>query len=223
MMALLLPLALAASPPPPTDLDGDGTKEQVTAADTGVRIGEAKLDCGGDVFPCELELHDVLAKDGKVEVAVCSFGPRDDRTCDLYRYDKGALTPMPFTFQGGTWGPSRLKTTGSGIVLAYVDGRFYSRVDKFVLKGEQLRRVPQAAYAVDREVKVDRSFPIATAPGGGTTVANVRAGSTISVRAEHAEKEGWYLVLISSGLMGWVQQDALIQASDELMALWAAG
>jgi hypothetical protein len=223
MIALLMTLALAADLPPPTDLDGDGTPEALQTGEEVVHVGAAEAVCGSDGFPCELEVHDILAGDGKREVAVCSFGPRGDRSCELFRYAAGVLTPLPFPFQEGSWPPSAIRTTGSGIVLVNNDGRLYSKVDKFVLRGDRLERVPQAAHPVDRKVVVDRGFPIHTAPGGGTEVANVRAGSTITVRAEHGEKTGWYLVLISSGLMGWVQQEALVSASDELMAVWGAG
>jgi hypothetical protein len=222
-LALLLATALAAELPPPTDLDGDGKPERILLDGDTVRVGEARAECGSDSFPCEVEVHDLTAGDKQKEVAICSFGPRDDRSCALFAYREGSLNPLPFAFPEDTWPPSRIETKGNGIALAKNEGRLYTRVDKFTHSGGKLAYVAQAGWYVDRPVKVDRTFPITTKPGGGTRVAGVRPGSTITVLLESAEVKQWYLVHISSGLTGWVSEEALVGSSDELMALWGAG
>ena len=223
IFATMLATALAATLPPPTDLDGDGTPETFALAGDAVKVGGARAECGSDGFPCEVEVHDLTAGDGQREVAICGFGPRADRSCDLYTYTDGALTPLPFAFPGGTYPPTRIETKGNGIALAKGEGRLYTRVDKFVHRGGALAHVAQPGWYVGRQVQVDRSFPITTEPAGGTQVAGVRPGSTITVLLESATVKETYLVHISSGLTGWVSQRDLINASDELMSLWAAG
>jgi hypothetical protein len=222
-LTLMLATALAAPLPPPTDLDGDGTKESIVLDGSGVKVGGARAECGSDGFPCEVEVHDLTAGDKQREVAICAFGPRADRYCELYTYAGGALQPIAFPFPEGTYPPTRIETKGNGIALAKGEGRLYTRVDKFVHKDGALRYVPQAGWFVGRQVQVDRTFPITTAPGGGTRVAGVRPGSTITVVLESQTVKQTYLVHISSGLTGWVTEQALIGASDELMSLWAAG
>lgn len=222
-LALMLATALAAPLPPPTDLDGDGTKETMQLDGDGVRVGAARAACGSDGFPCEVEVHDLTAGDGKREVAVCTFGPRADRSCELFTYEAGALRPIAFPFPQGAYPPTRVATKGNGIALATGEGRLYNRVDKFVHAGGALRYVPQAAWYVGRAVKVDRTFPITTEPGGGERVAGVLPGSTITVLLESATVAQTYLVHISSGLTGWVSERTLVDASDELVSLWAAG
>lgn len=219
----LLPTAAAADMPPPTDLDGDGSKEAFDVEGGRVHIGKAKADCGSDGFPCEVEVHDLTAGDKQREVAVCNFGPRGYRYCELFAYAGGSLKPLPFAFPDDTYPPSRIETKGNGIALAKNEGRLYTRVDKFVHKDGKLAYVAQAGWFVGKPVKVDRTFPIATEPNGGTRVAGVRPGSTITVLLESATAKQWYLVHISSGLTGWVSEQALVGASDELGALWGAG
>lgn len=222
-LVLLLTTALAAPLPPATDLDGDGTPETVAFDGATVVVGGARTDCGSDSFPCELEVHDLTAGDKQREIAICGFGPRDDRFCTLFAYRGGSLHAIAFPFPGGAEPPTRIETSGNGIALASGSGRLYTRIDKFVHKDGALRYVPQAGWFVGRQVKVDRTFPITTEPDGGTRVAGVRPGSTITVVLESQTVARTYLVHISSGLTGWVPEQVLIGASNELMALWGAG
>ncbi len=225
MLLLLLPVALAAGPAP-VDLDGDGKTETISVAEDGVHVGDQVIPCDSYEL-CEVEVHDIASTDKRTELAVCSRGPRDDRSCRLYRYKSGAVQPLPIGKPGDedeySSMPSAVSTSGSGILLADQDRRFYVRRDKYLLRGDALVYVPQPFWVVDHDVHVDRSFPIVRQAGGGDVVANVRPDSDIRIRLESVDHPGWFLVHISSGLTGWVQLDALQGASDDLMGLIMAG
>lgn len=220
----LLPSALAAAPPP-TDLDGDGKPETIEIREEEVRIGGAKVPCGG-IEMCSVAIHDVSSADASKEVALTELGPRDDAAVTLYRYDQGKLTELSFRKPtDGEWSstPSAIATSGNGIVLADFAQRTYTRREKYVAQGAGLAYVPQPFWLVGYGLHVDRSLPITRTIGGSEVVANVRPDSDVTLVLESADHEGWFLVHISSGLTGWAQLEALMSASDSLMGLMSAG
>lgn len=228
LLALLAPLALAQEPklPGPVDLDGDGTKETLSLREGEVLFNGKQALCGDEVFACEVQVIDLRSGDRYQELLACQTGVRDEVDCSLWAVRKGAAQeiriPLPGEYEPR---PSAVSASGSGIVLADLALRAYTQRHKLVLSkdGLSLSYVAQPYYAVGRAVHVDRSLPITMEAGAGAVVANVRADSDIQVELESASKPGHVLVTISSGLVGWTTWDALTQASDELMALMAAG
>jgi hypothetical protein len=226
-LILLAGAALAGPLPPPTDLDGDGQPEAFTQRGEQVAVGGALLpfECAGGAFPCDVEVHDITARDGQKEVAQCLFGPRDDRSCRLYRFAGGTLTELPVRSQSGEeLLPSRLTTKGNGILLADQGLRFYTRREKLVHQKGALKHVPQPFYDTGGlKVPVDRSFPITREPKGGAVVANVAPGTTVSLVLAHGTDPDVFLVLVSSGLMGWAHIETIAKGSDQVMATLGAG
>lgn len=233
LSALLLSLTAHAAAPPLVDLDGDGQKDAITIGDRKSTVGSAEVDCSASEA-CRVELADVSNADRFREVVLCTEGPRAESYCRLYRYDKGTLTELTFTrtlpdpkkpgkAKTVDWPPSSILTRGNGIVLGYFESRWYTRTEKWVASGTTLTHFPQAAYWAEMMVPVDRSFPIVTAPGGGQLVANVAPGTTITAVLESGTHPEWFLVHISSGLMGWCSLEQLIQSSDQMMMTAGAG
>ncbi|MCB9744193.1 MAG: hypothetical protein H6741_35015 [Alphaproteobacteria bacterium] len=229
MLVTLLASTALAGPPkplPPTDLDGDGKPEIVKVTEEAVIVNGVSTECYSDSFACDVQILDVRSGDTFKELSVCATGPRDDVWCTLYAWRGGALHVIQVPdAKGETLYVGAFSASGSGILLADVLGRLYTQRHKLTLSkdGLSLSYVAQPFYYVSRPVHVDRGFPITMEPGAGAVVANVRADSDITVVVESATKEGAVLVHISSGLMGWTTWEALTQASDDLMALMAAG
>ncbi len=233
--ALFLALAPArADPAPvapraalaPTDLDGDGQPEHFVQTAETLTVGATRLDCGAEPFPCELELHDLTAKDGQRELATCHFGPRDDRYCTLYRFENNALVEIPIKDGAGrALHPSRVHTKGNGILLVDRDERFLTRRDKLLHRGGgALAFVAQPFHdAGQRKVPVDRSFPLTLRPDGGPVVANVAPGTTVTLVLADATRPQTFLVLVSSGLLGWADIETIARGSDAVMGVLGAG
>ncbi|MCB9780373.1 MAG: hypothetical protein H6742_17545 [Alphaproteobacteria bacterium] len=230
---LLLCLPALAGPSLDIDLDGDGTKDAIVIGDRETTVGKAQVDCSLSEA-CRAELVDVSNADRFREVVLCTEGPRAESYCRLYRYDKGTLTELVFTrtlpddkkpgrTQTVDWAPSSILTKGNGIVLGDFASRWYTRREKWTAEGTTLKHHPQPAYWAEMMVPVDRSFPITTEPGGGEVVANVAPGTTITALLESGTHPDWFLVRISSGLLGWCSLDQLIQASDQMMMTAGAG
>ena len=207
------------------DLDGDGQLERIVAAGETVQIGNATIPCGGDSFPCEVNVVDCSSGDTNKEVAICEIGPRDDRSCRLYSYDGSTAHQIILQTNQDSFWASDFVCHGNSIILADQQFRIYTRRNKFVLNTDltTATHYPQPFYFVDYSLTVDRTFPIKTSPNSGKTVANVRAGSQITVLLESSEDSGWYLVHISSGLTGWATMETLTNASNQLMAIMSAG
>lgn len=225
LILLTLTAALAgppAPPLPPVDLDGDGKPETLQQQGEALKIGAASVDCGMG-FGCKVRVVDVREGDGFREVEVCNPGPRDDYDCYLYAYRKGSVTALGV--DGSEVAGSGWTITGNGIPLKQSDQRIYTRLSKYVLSkdGLSLTAVPQPFYYVGYKVRVDRTFPITMQPGGGAVVANVKPGSDITILLESAEHDSQMLVHLSSGLTGWVDLWKLVEASDSLMPIFAAG
>lgn len=219
----LAPLALAAAPQ--VDLDGDGKDEKISVTEEHVRVNDATVECSGYEFPCEIHVEDINGSDGLKELSLCEFGPRDSKHCRLYVYKGGALKELELSAFEDFY-PSDIVTSGNSIVLADTNWRFFERREKFVVSADRSSAtlVAQPFYAVGYALHVDRTFPIYGAVGGGGgTVANVRPDSDIEIVLQSGADDGWFLVKISSGLMGWVHLDGLIGASDPFMGMMMAG
>lgn len=217
-MIFLLSSALAA--PTSADLDGDGKNESIQIRDDEVVIGRASIPCGA-MQPCSVEVVDARTGDSQKEVVLCEAGLRDEVNCRLYTYEARRAVQIPFS-DGSE--PPEILTNGSGIVRtrAWQD-RLYTRTEKYLLRSGRLERVAQPFFAADEAVHIDRTFPITLEPGAGAVVANVAPNSDITVVLEHGSKDDFYLITVSSGLMGWVKLSDLVSASDELRQRMSAG
>lgn len=218
LLLLLAPLALAT--PLSVDLDGDGKPETITVDDRGVRVGKHLIECGGEAL-CEVQIHDLSSEDKVKELVTIDTGPRDDRSARIYRLEKSG--PVELRWSNSNLSFSEVHTTGSGILLTDSRERLYIKREKWVLEGEVLTLVPQPFWAAGMEVGIDRSAPILRTIGGAEVVANIKAGSRITLLLESAESPTWFLVKISSGLTGWIHLDALQRSSDEVMGIYNAG
>jgi len=224
MIAFLASLAFAGTPTLSIDLDADGKPEACRYDEKSgrVHIGTQTVECMGEY--CEFEAHDVSGKTPDKQVQVCGFGPRDDRYCFLYSMIGGKLVPLKYPSKYGSPG---FRTSGNGIVLAVVPfrHRLYERIEKYLVKGQELVEVKQPIYsaATPQKLAVDRTFPILLAPTSKSVVANTRPKSDIHVLGEHGSADGWLLVRLSSGVTGWVQQQTLEKASDAYMMTMGAG
>ena len=224
ILSLLASLALAGAPQP-TDLDGDGKAEIIKVEPERVVVGAASLECYSEPSACDVAVVDIRGDDKRRELSVCEAGPRDDVSCTLYAYKAGKLIKIPVLSGAEEWWPSAFEITGNGFV--YTDGGsyLYKRRDKYALQadGLTLKLVPQPFYYAGAKVHVDRTFPITMDPGGGAVVANARPDSDVELVLEHGQKPGFYLVKLSSGLVGWASLEALMGASDNLQMLMSAG
>jgi len=215
------------------DFDGDGKKEKITVTDEVVKLnGVEHADCFGG---CSLEVIDIAADKPGKELVMCSYGPRDDVSCDLYRESKGVWSYV--LFPEGYAGPTAIVTKGNGFLLAYADDRWVSRVEKYSYDGAALIRFVQPFYSTVSErrpdgftIPVDRSFPLFSEARGSVLVANVAPKSTAIALLEAVAgpevwdpDERWFLVRLASGLVGWASLASIIQCSDQLVAMNSAG
>lgn len=215
------------------DFDGDGKKDKIVATEDVVKLnGLEPVDCAGG---CSVEVVDIAADKPGKELVLCTSGPRDDVSCDLYRQAKGTWSYIGFP--AGYGGPSAIVTKGNGFVLAYTDDRWVSRVEKYSYDGATLTRFVQPFYSTVSErrpdgftIAVDRSFALVTETRGSVVVANVAPKTTAVALLEAVAgpevwdpDERWFLVRLSSGLVGWASLASIIQSSDELIALNSAG
>ena len=161
MMWLWLVCAWAAQS---VDLNGDGKVEALSATTETVTIGSAQIDCSDMDEPCGVEVVDVLTSDGLKEVKVCTHGPREGPYCTLYRFDGNEARPI--AVDGGTETLGDMTFSGSGIVLLSHHNRLFTKIEKYVLKGDQLKRVPQPAYHANLKVSVQSTFPIRVSTSG---------------------------------------------------------
>lgn len=227
--------ALAAAPPS-GDFDGDGKPETVVVAKEKVKVPPLD-DVWCEEGTCDLAVIDVAAQEPGQELVVCQHGPRDDVQCDVLTKRGGAWAKVVFPEVMGT--PSAVSASGTGILLAWFEDRWYARLEKFTWSAGTVAHVKQPLLSTVTERRpepwtfpVDRVFPIYDRPEGTVVVANVATGRTATVVGEspdHLYRAGWddakrwFLVRTQSGLTGWATLASMIAASDELMARNAAG
>jgi hypothetical protein len=122
-------------------------------------------------------------------------------------------------------GKSEILVNGSGIVrTTFWAHRLYQRVDRWTLDGDKLVRTPQAMYGVNTPFHAATTFELKLEPSKtSTTIANTKADSDIVLLAEHATKEGWFLVMLSSGITGWVDPGTLASSSEHYQLMLGAG
>lgn len=215
------------------DFDGDGKKDKIFASEDVVKLnGVDPVDCAGG---CALEVIDIASDKPGKELVLCTSGPRDEVSCDLLRQAKGAWSYIGFP--EGYGGPSAIVTKGNGFVLAYAEDRWVTRVEKYSYDGAALTRFVQPFYSTVSEkrpegftITVDRSFALMTEVRGSVVVANVAPKSAAVALLEAVTQpsvwdpdERWFLVRLSSGLVGWASLTSIIQSSNELTALNSAG
>ena len=133
---------------------------------------------------------------------------------------KGRAKAIPFP--DGSAPP--FTTSGNGLVLTKNwEDRLYERIVKYKLAKGKLVEVPQPAYYANTTVHIDRTFPIYFGPKDQRVVANVRPDSDVVLVLESATHEDWYLVRVSSGLLGWTTMAELWNVSDQVRMLNSAG
>ncbi|WP_375755663.1 hypothetical protein [Corallococcus exercitus] len=209
------------------DLDGDGKPEAVsfTAGKDGqftLKAGAATLQAnasGNDVSG--FTVVDLDTGDKWKELLVHSLGNTDDdHRFFLYGYDGKALKSL-----GDVHALTEAK--GNGIVLVDRWMGFWQKRDKYTLdrKAWKLVHVPQELYAVGVdasaagvEATVKKSFPLAQGRTGSAVVATTAQGSKVRVLAASVPAKGevWYLVKSSTGLLGWVRGNVLVESTDGL-------
>ncbi|RKH48126.1 hypothetical protein D7Y23_20765 [Corallococcus sp. AB050B] len=202
------------------DLDGDGKPEAVslTAGAGGkftLKAGEATVQ--GNAPRAEVRgftVVDLATGDKWKELVVHSLGGVDeDHRFFLYGYDGKALRPL-----GDVHALTEAK--GNGIVLVDTWMGFWQRRDKYTLdrKAWKLVHVPQELYAVGVDATVKKSFPLAQNRTGSAVVATTAQGSKVQVLAASipAKGEVQYLVKSSTGLLGWVPGNVLMESTEGL-------
>jgi hypothetical protein len=227
-MIWMMTAALAATSVE-ADFDGDGKKEKVAVVDGSIAL--PGLDPVYTDGP-ELEVLDIQSDKAGRELAVCNMGPRDWRTCELFRMVGGKWSAIEMP--AGLAMPQYVTAKGNGFLLGAYNETFYWRVEKMGVEGGKLTRFPQPFYATATErnpagmsFTPDRSFPIFTAPGGTEIVANVAPKNKVVVLVESAEHRlaaesfdgRWFLLQLGSGLTGWANLPAMLTASDALAQL----
>ncbi len=221
MIFVLFLQAALAETTADADLDGDGKPEHIVATEGKVQVGKKiSQECGYESL-CEVEIHDIDSTNPQKELAICEFGPRDDRSCTLYTLGKKGLTPVPFAAQIYT---EKYITNGNGIILTETWwNRLYHRTEKYTLQNGAYTVTPQPMYAAGATLHIDRTFPVVFAPEGSEVVANVRPDTDIVVLAEDGKHADWFLVKLSSGVTGWAKLEDLVAASDAFQAVMGAG
>lgn len=223
-LLLAAPLAHAEAPVKSTsaDLDGDGKPEAISLqwkegdSQFVLKVGGATARGKAD----DTEVHgvtvaDIDSGDKWKEVSVHTGLTESDTSSTVYGFDGKALKEL---------GRVRALTEvrGNGIVLSDSWMGFWNRREKYVLdrKAWKLNLVPQELYFVGAEASVKQSFPIVRSRTDSAPVANLAQGSKIQVLASSPigpkDKEPWYLVKSSTGLLGWARQRDLSEKTDGL-------
>ncbi|SEU21807.1 FG-GAP repeat domain-containing protein [Stigmatella erecta] len=222
---LLCPLLVQAAEPTSStsaDLDGDGKPESISlrweegeGTFTLKVAGKAVQGKAEDTEVHGVTVVDLDRGDKWKEVAV-NMGLTDgDAHCVLYGFDGKSLKEL-----GGVH--ALTETSGNGIILSDSWMGFWNRREKYVLdrKAWKLSHVPQELYAVGAEGTVKQSFALVRSRTDGAVVANVAPGSKISVLAAGAPgPQGaprWYLVKSATGLLGWTQEQNLLDKTEGL-------
>ncbi|MFP2895963.1 hypothetical protein [Corallococcus sp. 4LFB] len=213
------------------DLDGDGKPDAVSLS--AGKDGKFTLKVGGATSQGNASGNEVRGftvvdldtGDKWKELLVHTLGNvDDDHRFFLYGYDGRTVKPL-----GGVRALTEAK--GNGIVLVDTWMGFWQKRDKYTLdrKAWKLVHVPQELYAVGLdataagvEATVKKSFPLAHSRTGSAVVATTAQGSKVrvlaaSVPAKLGDREDvWYLVKSSTGLLGWVRGNVLVESTDGL-------
>ncbi|NPD26986.1 hypothetical protein HPP06_26540 [Corallococcus exiguus] len=208
------------------DLDGDGKPDAVslTAGEDGkftLKVGGATLkgDASGNEVP-GFQVVDLDTGDKWKELLVQTLGELDDGHRYLvYGYDGKAVKLL-----GDVHALTEAK--GNGIVLVDRWMAFWQKRDKYTLdrKAWKLVHVPQELYAVTAEpgkevtATVKKSFPLTQSRTGSAVLATTAQGSKVTVLAASVPAKGevLYLVRSSTGLLGWVPGNVLVESTDGL-------
>ncbi|WP_366928164.1 hypothetical protein [Corallococcus exiguus] len=208
------------------DLDGDGKPDAVslTAGEDGkftLKVGGATLkgDASGNEVP-GFQVVDLDTGDKWKELLVQTLGELDDgHRYFVYGYDGKAVRLL-----GNVHALTEAK--GNGIVLVDRWMAFWQKRDKYTLdrKAWKLVHVPQELYAVTAEpgkevtATVKKSFPLTQSRTGSAVLATTAQGSKVTVLAASVPAKGdvLYLVRSSTGLLGWVPGNVLVESTDGL-------
>ncbi|NRD50393.1 hypothetical protein D7Y27_26445 [Corallococcus sp. AB004] len=208
------------------DLDGDGKPDAVslTAGEDGkftLKVGGATLkgDASGNEVP-GFQVVDLDTGDKWKELLVQTLGELDDgHRYFVYGYDGKAVKLL-----GNVHALTEAK--GNGIVLVDRWMAFWQKRDKYTLdrKAWKLVHVPQELYAVTAEpgkevtATVKKSFPLTQSRTGSAVLATTAQGSKVTVLAASVPAKGdvLYLVRSSTGLLGWVPGNVLVESTDGL-------
>lgn len=202
------------------DLDGNGTADTISIASSSGSGERYRLSVNGAVadgaFPEAADgfaIVDLDARDRFREIAVHTPGASDDHEYDLYSYDGTRLKKMAH-LQGVASFP------GGGVVLTDAWQGFWSRRDKYALQSDRtLKIVPQEFHYVGVTGRVKTSFPLYSKMEAPGVLANLAAGSTITVvlaRLGGQPGANWYMVRSASGLLGWAQEGVIFENVDGL-------
>ncbi|WP_257446944.1 hypothetical protein [Archangium lipolyticum] len=201
------------------DLDGDGKPEAISIqwkegdSQFVLKVGAATLRGKAD----DTEVHgvtviDIDGGDKWKEVSVHTGLTDSDASSTIYGFDGKALREL-----GRVRALSEVR--GNAIVLSDSWMGFWNRREKYALdrKAWKLTLVPQELYYVGVETSVKQSFPIVRSRTDSAPVANLAQSSKILVLAASIgpkDKEPWYLVKSSTGLLGWTRQRDLAEKTD---------
>lgn len=234
-MILMFALALAAPVSVEADFNGDGKKETFTCTNDVLKLGTIELGCAEDWT--QLEVLDIASDKPGRELAVCELGPRDDRSCAIYRMTGSAWAEVKLPSPPGN--PAYLVAKGNGILLAFYPDRWYAAMEKFTWNDGKPAHIRQPLLSTVTErsdggftFTPDSIFPIVDKPGGTAVIANVAPKNLVTVIGESPEHrytanwddtKRWFLVRTSSGLVGWASLQTLIGSCEQLMMMNAAG
>lgn len=194
-----------------SDLNGDGQPEQIALTEItdtyDFRLVINDVSVAGQFEDGEADgliIIDVDTSDPYKEVAVHTPGPSDDDVYIIYWFDGESIRLMGKLMRWPEF-------PGNGIV--YVDDwmGFWKKKDKYVLDRENrtLKLIPQELYNVDVEGSVLTSFPICQNRAGSKILADLAAGSKITILACDPSNpdydEQWYLIKTETGLLGWAK------------------
>lgn len=208
------------------DLDGDGKPDAVTLTPGKdgkftLKVGGATVqgDAAGNEVP-GFQVVDLDTGDKWKELLVQTLGEMDDgHRYFVYGYDGKAVKLL-----GAVHALTEAK--GNGIVLVDRWMGFWQKRDKYTLdrKAWKLVHVPQELYAVtyapgeEVTATVKKSFPLTQGRTGSAVVATTAQGTKVKVLAASVPAKGevQYLVRSSTGLLGWVPGNVLVESTEGL-------
>jgi hypothetical protein len=220
LIALTAPALARTTGSAEADLDGDGVDETITieytdeVGDFTLRINDQEISGWLEPDLMGYEIVDINEGDDYVEVVVSTAGPSDDYESIIYAWQNGRIIEIDHI-------TGYVRFSGDGAMLVDNWMGFWMRRDKCVLDPttRRIQHVPQPFYYVQgwntgegdgADCTVLESFAIYSSFDTSLVLEELEVGGRIRILAnydgsspETGMHSEWYLILSSTGLMGW--------------------